>query len=84
MSYFVGDMMKYEGVAAVGDRIRAYDFLDSPDCVEGVVERITDERGYRAFAIRADKCSWDARVGQLVYVPMEIALMEWEGRVVKL
>lgn len=51
-------MLKYENVANVGDRIRAYDFETRDDCyIEGVI--ITKDvegtvRGYSCFVVRVD------------------------------
>ena len=77
----------------VGDTIRGYDFkpmVGREDCyVEGVVERITNEQGYRAYKITVTKDSWSdaeckGRVGKIVFIPVEVAFMDYAGRVINL
>ena len=91
-------MMKFEGIAKVGDIIRAYDFkpcVGRDDAfIEGVV--IDDnnmEGGYKAYKIEvtADKFrkyettrKKTNRVGALMYVPFETSFMEFDFRVVNL
>jgi hypothetical protein len=86
-------MLKYQNLARPGDRIRSYDFEGRPDCfIEGVVNRITAEAGYTAFAVIVDRDVWAAsddpngrsRVGLTVFVPLEMAWGEYPGRVVNL
>jgi hypothetical protein len=76
-----------------GDTIRSYDFkpmVGREDCfVEGVVDRLTDEQGYRAYKITVTKDSWSdseckGRVGKTVFVPVEVAFMDYAGRVINL
>lgn len=85
-------MLKYQNVAKVGDRIRAYDFHENTEIyIEGKVTGIRDhEASYFAFIIIVDKDIWPdqkpnspSRVGTKMYVPME-TLHDWEGRVTKL
>ncbi len=64
-------MLKYQNIARVGDRIRAYDFAGlgpksgRNDCyIEGIVERIDREgyeNGFAAFVIVVDKDVWPER-----------------------
>jgi len=77
----------------VGDTIRGYDFkpmVGREDCfVEGTVERITNEQGYKAYKITVTKDSWSdaeckGRVGKIVYVPVEVFHMDYPGRVINL
>jgi hypothetical protein len=77
----------------VGDTIRSYDFkpmVGREDCfVEGVVERVTTEQGYKAYKITVTKDSWSdaecrGRVGKIVFVPVEVSYMEYAGRVINL
>lgn len=82
-------MLKYENVAKVGDLIRAYDFKPMAGrddvYVEGVVIGINDNDGYKAFVIVCTKDSSPAdRYAEIVYVPMEVSIMEFDGRVVNL
>lgn len=89
--------LKFENSAFVGDTIRGYDFkpmVGRNDCyVEGVVERITDERGYKAFKVTCTKDVFDgkenpkgkgSRVGKIVFIPMEVSFMEYDARIVNL
>lgn len=78
---------------STGDTIRSYDFkpmVGRDDCfVEGVVEKITNEQGYRAYKITVTKDSWSdseckGRVGKTVFVPVEVAFMDYAGRVINL
>ena len=90
-------MMKFEKVAKVGQTIRGYDFKPMAgrnDCyVEGVVEGITNEMGYRAFKVTCTKDVFDgetqpkgkgSRVGKIVFVPMEVSFMEFDARIINL
>lgn len=90
--------LKYENAAKVGDRIRSYDFHGRTDCyVEGVVQRLDTEgkeKGFAAFVVLGDKDCWsnidipadlrNSRVGKTIYVPMECAFLEYDGRIVNL
>jgi hypothetical protein len=91
------DMLKFEKIASVGDIIRAYDFkpmYGRPDCfVEGTVEAITNETGYKAYKITCINDFFDgkfrkgvrsSRVGKIVFVPMEVSFMEYDGRILNL
>lgn len=90
-------MMKFEKIAKVGQTIRGYDFKPMAgrnDCyVEGVVEGITNEMGYRAFKVTCTKDVFDgkenpkgkgSRVGKIVFVPMEVSFMEFDARIINL
>lgn len=63
-------MLKYEAIAQVGDRIRAYDFQGRTDCyVEGPVIRIDREgreKGYAAFVITVEVDGWPKRGSERV------------------
>ena len=90
--------LKFEGVASVGDTIRGYDFkpmVGRNDCyVEGVVERVTDEVGYKAFKVTCTRDVFDgvdnkkgekgSRVGKIVFIPMEVSFMEYDARIINL
>lgn len=77
-------MLKFEKIAKIGDIIRAYDFKGNTDCfVEGVVFDINSEAGYKAFVIRCTKDIM-GRVGEIVYVPMEVSFLEYDSRIVNL
>ena len=92
-------MLKFEGVAKVGDVIRAYDFKPCQSrgdaYVEGVVESVNNtEMGFKAYKITvtADKFigdvettkSPDNRIGKIMFVPYEVDFMEYDFRVVNL
>ena len=91
-------MLKFTGVAKVGDIIRAYDFKPMAGrddaFIEGVVIDANNmEGGYKAFKIEvtADKfkkyetkAKKTNRVGALMYVPHQTDFMEFDFRVVNL
>jgi hypothetical protein len=90
-------MLKFENVAKTGDVIRAYDFkpmVGRSDCfVEGVVEGVTNECGYKAYKITCMSDFFDgkyrkgvrsSRVGKIVFVPMEVSFMEYDARIINL
>ena len=94
-------MLKFAGFADIGNVIRAYDFkpmVGRNDCfVEGVVEAITDEKGFQAYKIRVTKDVFDGkefteagyksmgnRVGEKVFVPFEVSFMEYDARILNL
>lgn len=88
------NIFKYQDVAKVGDRIRAYDFAGNTDCfIEGIVLRKDDkgkEQGFAAFIIEVDRDNSSSansssanRIGSHAWVPMEIAIFDWETRVIK-
>jgi hypothetical protein len=91
------EMLKNSTLAVVGNVIRGYDFkpmVGREDCfVEGVVEQITNETGYMAYKITCTKDVFDgekqpkgkySRVGKIIYIPMEVSFMEYDGRVMNL
>lgn len=91
------EMLKFEKIASVGDIIRAYDFkpmYGRSDCfVEGRVEAITNETGYKAYKITCINDFFDgkfrkgvrsSRVGKVVFVPMEVSFMEYDARILNL
>jgi hypothetical protein len=83
--------LKFEGVAMVGDTIRAYDFepikgrLDS--YIEGDVREIVEAVtpfGYKAYHVILTYDSFGRRPrGTSIYVPMETTF-DWENRVQKI
>jgi len=83
----------------IGDVIRSYDFkpmYGRPDCfIEGrVLEAMTNEPGYAAIKVRVlvdefddrrfEERHCDSRVGNTVFVPVEVSFMEYAGRVMNL
>ena len=87
--------LKFEKIARIGEKIRAYDFepmSHRPDSyIEGVVESSgIVGGGYKAFTVQctfdstADPTEKYTRIGRRVFVPMEVFMMEWDGRVVNL
>ena len=85
-------MMKAEKFE-VRDVIRSYDFkpmVGREDCfVEGEILEITNEQGYNAFKIVVTKDSWSdaedkGRVGEIVFVPLEVSHNDYPGRVINL
>ena len=80
-------MLKYENLANVGDRIRAYDFLGRRDSyIEGVVTRkgrIETPRGvlmYAGYTIDIDVDTLGGREGDVGYVPFETSL-DYDDRI---
>ena len=76
-----------------GDTIRGYDFkpmVGREDCfVEGVVLGVNSKMGYQAYEIEVTKDSWSdseckGRLGKIVFVPVEVAFMDYAGRVINL
>ena len=89
--------MKFAGVADINDIIRAYDFKPMAgrnDCfVEGEVHAINSEMGYKAYKINVTKDVFDgqvqpkgdeSRVGRIVFVPLQVSFMEYDGRIMNL
>lgn len=90
--------LKFENAATIGDTIRGYDFkpmVGRNDCyVEGTVEAVTNEVGYKAFKVTCTKDVFDgvetpkeakgSRVGKVVFVPMEVSFMEYDARIINL
>ena len=90
-------MLKFERIASRGDVIRGYDFkpmVGRNDCyVEGTVEGVTNEVGYKAYKVTCTKDVFDgaeqpkgkhSRVGKIVFVPMEVSFMEYDARIINL
>ena len=91
--------MKHSNKAKIGDTIRAYDFKPMAGrgdaYVEGIVEDVNNkENGYMAYKIKviADKFigdveteeSQDNRIGQIIFVPHEVSLFEFDFRVINM
>ena len=92
-------MLKFTGLAEVGQTIRAYDFkpmVGRNDCfVEGtVLDDNYEGMGYRAFKIRCTKDVFDgqdqkagekgSRVAKIVFIPHEVSFMEYDARIINL
>ena len=81
-------MLKFENTvrAQIGDSIRAFDFMPMPGrddvYVEGQVVDINNI--INAYVIRCTEDTMNSRIGQYIYVPVQVSFMEYEGRVVKL
>ncbi len=64
----------YEGLAGIGDHIRAYDFPANKDCyIEGeimAIPNIFDQTFYEVLVF-ASKETLDTRVGEKMLVPQE-------------
>lgn len=88
-------MLKFEALANVGDVIKAYDFMPMegrPDCymtgkvvAKGEVMHpeygVVMFRGYTIEIIDADEDTREARIGDIGYVPFEVALLEYDNRI---
>jgi len=83
-------MLKFENDFTVGDKIRAYDFRPTSDrpamYVEGtVVDAGMTEGGYKAFTIKVSRDTTPAqRIGDFVFVPMQVSLMEYDNRIISI
>ncbi len=91
-------MLKFEGIAKVGDIIRAYDFKPMAGrddaFVEGIVEKTNcNESGFSSYKITVTvdkfrkyetKASPRNRVGQIVFVPHQTSFMEFDFRIINL
>ena len=78
-------MLKYENLAKIGDTIRSFDFAGCKDSyIEGKVINIDDDRGYKYYAVKVAKDTLANREGEIVCVPMEVSILEYDGRLVKL
>lgn len=87
-------MLKFEGKFKVGDVIKAYDFEPLPDREDryavGTILHDSDTHlasGARGYLIR---CTEDTlfdgeytRVGDTVFVPFEVSLLEFDTRITK-
>lgn len=85
------EKLKFEGKFKVGDVIRAYDFKPMKGrrehYIQGkIVKAGTMNQGAKVYEIKisndSGKTSGD-RVGDIGYVPMQVAMMEYPGRIVK-
>lgn len=91
-------MLKFTGVAKVGQVIRAFDFKPCQGrddaFIEGIVEDADNmQMGFRAFKVvvtadKFDKFETEAktgnRVGQTMFVPHEVDFMEFDSRILNL
>jgi len=91
-------MLKFEGVAKVGDVIRAYDFKPCAGrddaFIDGIViDANNNEQGFKAFKVKviADKflkfetkASKNNRIGLEMFVPFETGFMEFNSRIINL
>ena len=82
----------------VRDVIRSYDFkpmYGRSDCfVEGRVIELTNEPGYHAAKIRVlvdefdgkrfEEVGYGSRVGEIVFVPLEVSYNDYPGRIINL
>ena len=91
-------LLKFEGIAKVGDIIRAYDFKPMAGrddaFIEGVViDANSNESGFKSYKIKVtvDKfkkyettVSARNRVEQIAFVPHQTSFMEFDFRVINL
>ena len=90
--------MTFENIAEIGDSIRVFDFqpgTDRGDCyIEGVVVAKHRKIGryeaipHSCFVVEVAKDVWNskpspARLGETIYVPYEVTITEWDGRISK-
>lgn len=79
-------MLKFENIANVGDKIRAYDFYGNTEAyIEGeVVEKGWMPNGALGYTINIEKDSVQEhfeREGDVGYVAYEIAFLEYDNRI---
>ena len=93
-----GFMLKFTGVAKVGDIIRAYDFKPCAGrddaFIEGdVIDANNTEAGFLAYKVEVTAYKFKKyettkkktnRVGEVMYVPHQTSFMEFDFRVVNL
>jgi hypothetical protein len=91
-------MMKFEGIANVGDIIRAYDFKPMAGrddaFIEGVVEDTNcNDEGFSSYKVTVTvdkfkkyetKANPRNRVGLTMFVPHQTSFMEFDFRVINL
>ena len=91
-------MLKFEGIAKVGDTIRAYDFKPMAGRDDEFIECIViddnyNESGFKSFKIEVTddkfqkyetKANKKNRVGAIMYVPFQTSFMEFDFRVLNL
>lgn len=84
-------MLKFEGLAKVGDRIRSYDFMGNKEAyiegkvvAKGSIYHPTEKYYmYEAYSIEIDVDAAEfGRKGDIGYVPFETGFMEYDDRVV--
>jgi len=87
----VDEALKYEGKFKVGDVVRAYDFKPMKDrknvYVQGkIVKAGTMVQGAKVYEVKIENDSGKTsgrRIGDIAYVPMQVSMFEYDGRIVK-
>ena len=89
-------MLKFETVANVGEKIRAFDFEPMPDRPDSFVTGVIVEKGPIFSKFEANgpeyyicdgytiECEFDTderRVGEKIFVPFEMSLSDFDTRV---
>ena len=85
------EALKYEGKFKVGDVVRAYDFKPMKDrknvYVQGkIVKAGTMVQGAKVYEVKIENDSGKTsgrRIGDIAYVPMQVSMFEYDGRIVK-
>ena len=85
------EALKYEGKFKVGDVVRAYDFKPMKDrknvYVQGkIVKAGTMVQGAKVYEVKIENDSGKTsgrRTGDIAYVPMQVSMFEYDGRIVK-
>ena len=80
--------LKFAGLSK-GTKIKAYDFEPIPGRPEAYVEgiiiaEVAEGIPYHAYEIHVTKCTMNQRVGEKVFVPHEMSMLEFDNRVTKL
>ena len=78
-------MLKFEGFP-VGTKIRAFDFKPREEVgelfVEGVITEITNMSGADVYRVEVTKDTcFPKSPRDEAFVPMEVSMTEWDGRV---
>ena len=81
-------MLKFENVAEVGNKIKAYDFEPMegrPDrfLVGVVTNKGKTPLGFAGYTVSVTESSIPNRVGEEMFVPFGIAFDDWDDRVSK-
>ena len=79
-------MLKFENVAEVGNKIKAYDWQPMegrPDhfLVGIVVNKGMTPMGFGAYSVIVTESTIPNRVGEEMFVPFGMVFDEWDGRV---
>jgi len=77
-------MLKFEGLK-VGQVIKAFDFKPMEGCfdrfVQGTIVEIMFHQMVKCYKIISEQDWFEDRIGQEVFVPMEVTFLEYDNRI---